>query len=613
MSGIQKGMAVLALFLWFLTTTVFGQHSTHIIHIRENRGPDSLVQPLLGVISGPDPCVDSKATDLTPHLQDIGITSIRNNDYWDDRLDMELMFSCPDTGTYPSWQCDPDDPGNYNWTLSDAQFQSYMDGGFEPFFRIGGEYQCGVRLHDYNGPRADEEQNWIKAAVRVVRRYNHWQGRENALHYLNIHTEFPNPKFWDRKDQAFFPFWVSAYRGLKAEFPDHRIGGPGFTASARFANDDLEARDVQTVIQFLEYLYQHDLRPDWLGWHIFNFWPENYYKAGKNYRQLLNGSGIYADMVSWSGSGFFDHTELICDAYNLCSGGVATDEQGQNAYKLSVEKQDTLYNYKRGAALLTAAWISLQFTDVVRAYYYRCGDPESYPDGKPGYAPHPAGGAGLFYGDKTGTFKPMAHAVRFWSEIVNTYPLLLQTDYPCINDESLKLYTLAAKTRNSRSIALLVSNPEGIAQDFTIEFEDIDQYDISYSLVNDAETGQSRTPASENRFRIESENVILIRLNKPTEVDEINDETEKQTASLVVFPNPANAGTTIQVNIPAAAGGSLLLYNIRGQAKQVLFDGQWRRGRHRFVVNGNQLASGVYFIKLEADKIYKHEKFILLR
>ncbi|MBD3383941.1 T9SS type A sorting domain-containing protein [candidate division KSB1 bacterium] len=612
MSGIQKRMAVLALFSWFLTTAI-GQHSTHIIHIRENRGPDSLVQPLLGVISGPDPCVDSKAPDLTPHLQEIGITSIRNNDYWDDRLDMELMFSCPDSNTYPSWQCDPNDPSNYNWTLSDAQFQSYMNGGFEPFFRIGGEYQCGVRLHDYNGPRADEEQNWIEAAVRVVKRYNNWHGAGNALHYLNIHTEFPNPKFWDRKDQAFFPFWVNAYRRLKAEFPDHKIGGPGFTSSARFANDDLEARDVQTVIQFLEYLYQHDLRPDWLGWHIFNFWPENYYKAGKKYRQLLDGSGIYVGMVSWSGSGFFDDTELICDAYNLCSGGVATDEQGQNAYTLSVEKQDTLYNQKRGAALLTAAWISLQLTDVIKAYYYRCGDPESYPDGKPGYAPHPAGGAGLFYGDKTGTYKPMAHAVRFWSEIVNNYPLLLQTDYPCVNADSLKLYTLAAKSRDATSCALLVSNPEEIAQEFTIELENIDRYEISYSLVNDTETGLNRYPASANRFRIESETVILIRLFNATEVKDNGSQKEQKKAALSVYPNPANAGTTIEVNIPAAAGGSLFLYNIRGQIKQELFIGRWQPGRHRFVLRGNRLSSGVYFIRLEFDKSCKAEKFILLR
>lgn len=133
------------------------------------------------------------------------------------------------------------------------------------------------------------------------------------------------------------------------------------------------------------------------------------------------------------------------------------------------------------------------------------------------------------------------------------------------------------------------------------------------SLVNDSETGQSRTPTSENRFRIKSENVMLIKLNKPTKVDETNDDTKKQTANLVVFPNPANAGTTIQVYSPATAGGSLLLYNFRGQVEQKLFSGQWQAGRHRFILSGNQLSSGVYFVRLEIDYTCKHVKFILLR
>jgi len=64
----------------------------HTIIIQTNNTQDTLVKPLSGVISGPLPCYHSQAPDLTPQLQDIGVTSIRNNDYWDDRLDIESIF-----------------------------------------------------------------------------------------------------------------------------------------------------------------------------------------------------------------------------------------------------------------------------------------------------------------------------------------------------------------------------------------------------------------------------------------------------------------------------------------------------------------------------------------
>ncbi|MSU34759.1 MAG: hypothetical protein EXS36_06530 [Pedosphaera sp.] len=74
------------------------------------------VSDLLGVISGPTQPTDSSAPTLTMQLQDIGVTSIRNNDYYDDRLDIEQIFNCGGS-TYPSWEgYDANDEKNYNWT-----------------------------------------------------------------------------------------------------------------------------------------------------------------------------------------------------------------------------------------------------------------------------------------------------------------------------------------------------------------------------------------------------------------------------------------------------------------------------------------------------------------
>src|SRR3989338_1888742 len=182
----------------------------HTIIITAGNPSDPVIMPLLGVISGPDPPASSLAPDLTKQYQDIGVTSVRNNDYYDDRLDMEQIFNC-NGPTYPSWDgCDATDDANYNWEKSDAQFQSYIDGGFEPFLRLGGEWENQERNHDFKGPQNEtQEQNWVIAAEKEVDRYNNWNGEHDVLSYLNIWTEFPGEHFWTGNNGDFIKFWTN--------------------------------------------------------------------------------------------------------------------------------------------------------------------------------------------------------------------------------------------------------------------------------------------------------------------------------------------------------------------------------------------------------------------
>ncbi len=596
------------LIILFLTSKIIAQNTEHIVRITENTGKDTIVQPLLGVISGPDPGYESKAPDLTPHLHDIGITSIRNNDYWDDRLDLELIFSCPDTSTYPSWDCDPNNENHYNWTKSDQQFQSYIDGGFEPFFRVGGEIQCGARLHDYKGPRKDEEDNWIQAAVKVVDRYNNWQGKNNVLNYLDIFTEFPNEKFWDRPDNEFYPFWAKTYQELKKNFPDLKMGGPGFTPSGFIAKGEMDNKASQTVVKFLEYLYENEVCPDWIGWHLFDFWPEKFYNAAMNYRKLLKGEEPFSD-VKWAGTGFFEETELIIDAYNLCTGGVGTTESGE-PYTLSEFEMDTLYNTKKGSSLLTAVWITLQFTEVKKAFYYRCGDSKSSPEANPGEKKGAIGGEGLFYGDPKGTYKPMAHVIRFWSEIANNFPVMLTTDYPLYNQDSLKLYALAAKSRKKEDYALLIANTEKTKQAFSVNIFNKDisltDYQIEYAIVNDEKTGENFTVSNNSRLIIQPENVMLVKISKIKEnVSGVSPDQHSgnKTVQMSIYPNPGKEFSKVSFYLPFATDINLSLYNISGRHCKQIFKGQKQKGTHTIKFSHSHLPAGVYFIRLKTSEL----------
>lgn len=387
----------------------------HILSFSAPSSTDLTVKPLLGVIAGPDPAAanlpGANQFNLAAQYKNIGILSVRNNDYFDDRLDLEQIFNCGGS-TYPSWEgCDANDDRYYNWTLSDRQFQSWIDNGFEPFLRLGNETACGCRQRTFSGPQNSvQEDNWTVAAQKVVQRYNNWQGRTNVLKYVDIWTEWPNGRFYDRPLADFPVFWVKAYKALKTAFPSLKIGGPGL----------LSGSTNQPTRDFLTYLYRNGAKPDWLGFHHFSSNPQDFLTEAQNYRQLLNGTGAFAG-TPWAGTGFFSGVELIGDAYHQ---GNTVEVANARSREMTRTEADQYTNRQKGAAFNTASWIALQYADVERSYYYRGDDGNSTPGADPNVANSAVGGPGLFYGDGKGTAKPKANAFRFYSRLYRDFPAL---------------------------------------------------------------------------------------------------------------------------------------------------------------------------------------------
>ena len=309
----------------------------------------------VGVIAGPT----GGAVDLSPQYREFGIRYVRNNDYFDDRLDIEGILDCGGS-TYPSWSgCDATNERHYHWEASDALMSTFKSGGFEPMLRLGGEWQNRSRKHDFKGPQdSTQEENWTIAATKVAVRYRH------QYVYAGIWTEFPGVQFWDRSAADFYPFWVKAYRSVKAAVPEARVGGPGFAMKA--TKSLITGGKQRLAEQFLTTLYREGVRPDWIGWHIFSSDPTEYAAAGKAYRRLLDGTGEFSH-VPWARSGFFFGVELVLDAF-----GHGRKSDGQ---ALSAEVEEELLSGARGASATAAAFVAVSETDTTRAYYYRGNDP----------------------------------------------------------------------------------------------------------------------------------------------------------------------------------------------------------------------------------------------
>ncbi len=79
------------------------------------------------------------------------------------------------------------------------------------------------------------------------------------------------------------------------------------------------------------------------------------------------------------------------------------------------------------------------------------------------------------------------------------------------------------------------------------------------------------------------------------------------------YPNPFNPTTTIEYTIPQSRFVSLKVYDILGREVKTLVNQQELPGTYKIQFNGSELASGVYFYRLEAGEFVSTKKFVLLK
>jgi len=79
------------------------------------------------------------------------------------------------------------------------------------------------------------------------------------------------------------------------------------------------------------------------------------------------------------------------------------------------------------------------------------------------------------------------------------------------------------------------------------------------------------------------------------------------------YPNPFNATTVITYDLPRRGRVSLCIFDLLGREVAVLKDGLVEAGTHLVMFDGSNLASGVYFARLDAGKFSQTRKLMLLK
>ena len=79
------------------------------------------------------------------------------------------------------------------------------------------------------------------------------------------------------------------------------------------------------------------------------------------------------------------------------------------------------------------------------------------------------------------------------------------------------------------------------------------------------------------------------------------------------YPNPFNPSTTIEFLLPERSDVHLVLVDILGQALREIASGTFEAGTHRVHMDASDLASGVYFYRLQAGSFVGVKKLVVMK
>ncbi len=99
----------------------------------------------------------------------------------------------------------------------------------------------------------------------------------------------------------------------------------------------------------------------------------------------------------------------------------------------------------------------------------------------------------------------------------------------------------------------------------------------------------------------------------PTRIEKQASSFPKTFALLQNYPNPFNPVTTIKYQIPKISRVNLTVFDILGNRIAVLVNQEKSPGEYSVEFNGSNLASGVYFYRIQAGNYLSTKKLILLK
>ena len=102
-------------------------------------------------------------------------------------------------------------------------------------------------------------------------------------------------------------------------------------------------------------------------------------------------------------------------------------------------------------------------------------------------------------------------------------------------------------------------------------------------------------------------------LGIPVGVTQTGISTPREFSLSQNYPNPFNPVTNIEFSIPKTGVFKLSIFNAAGRKVTALVNGELSAGRYNYDFDATQLASGIYFYKLESNDFTATKKMVLIK
>lgn len=107
-------------------------------------------------------------------------------------------------------------------------------------------------------------------------------------------------------------------------------------------------------------------------------------------------------------------------------------------------------------------------------------------------------------------------------------------------------------------------------------------------------------------------NIYLVKGSKPRSVERESNQIP-QLLSLSSYPNPFNSTTTIKYSIAKGGRAVLKVFDLSGREVATLKDEVLNAGNYSATFNGEDMATGVYLVRLEAEGLTASYKMTLVK
>jgi len=107
--------------------------------------------------------------------------------------------------------------------------------------------------------------------------------------------------------------------------------------------------------------------------------------------------------------------------------------------------------------------------------------------------------------------------------------------------------------------------------------------------------------------------IFTLHVQPPLGIDDFENKIPTVFDLKQNYPNPFNPTTTIEYDLPKSSQVKIEIYNLLGKKVKTILDVYKNAGSHKFVFDSNNLASGVYLYRIQADTYTNSKKMILMR